>query len=136
MFSLLLFCMSLAVAVAAAIPIFVFAAQIFLAIRKGEPSLQALRRPSLAVIVPAHDEEQGIASTLRSIAAQLEDRDRVVVVADNCSDRTAEIAAAAGAEVTSRHDPARRGKGFALDHGLEFVVRTGAPEVVVIVDAD
>lgn len=136
MFGLLILCVSLAVAVAAAIPVFVFAAQIFLAIRKGEPSLQALRRPSLAVIVPAHDEEQGIASTLRSIAAQLEDRDRVVVVADNCSDRTAAIAAAAGAEVTSRHDPARRGKGFALDHGLEFVVRTGAPEVVVIVDAD
>lgn len=136
MFSLLIFGGSLAVAVVVAIPIFVFATQIFLALRGGLPSLQAPRRPDLVVIVPAHDEERGIASTLRSIAAQLEERDRLVVVADNCSDRTAEMAAAAGAEVTTRHDPAHRGKGFALDHGLGFVVRTGAPEVVVIVDAD
>lgn len=136
MFDLLIFGVSLAVAVVVALPIFVFAAQILLAVRSGRPPLQAARRPGLVVIVPAHDEELGIASTLRSIAAQLGDRDRLVVVADNCSDRTAEIAAAAGAEVTSRHDPARRGKGFALDHGLAFVVRTGAPEAVVIVDAD
>lgn len=136
MFNLLIFSLSLAVAFTIAVPILVFATQILLAVRSGQEVLEVTDRPAFAVIVPAHDEEQGIASTLRSIAAELGGRDRLVVVADNCSDRTAELAAATGAEVTTRHDPARRGKGFALDHGLKFVVRTGAPKAVVIVDAD
>lgn len=70
----------------------------------------------LAVLIPAHDEEEGIATTLESLL----DGDypasarRVIVVADNCSDATAARAAATGAEVWERTDPANRGKGFAL----------------------
>lgn len=127
---------SAAIAIAVAIPSFVFAIQIFIAARNRHLPLQEASRPGFAVIVPAHDEEQGIASTLQAIRGELTDLDRLLVVADNCSDRTGDIAAAAGAEVTSRDDPAHRGKGFALDHGLQFLIRTGAPEVVVIVDAD
>jgi cellulose synthase/poly-beta-1,6-N-acetylglucosamine synthase-like glycosyltransferase len=67
--------------------------------------------------------------------AQLGPEDRVLVVADNCSDATAEIAAANGAEVVVRNDAERRGKGYALDFGVRHLERS-PPEVVVVVDAD
>lgn len=92
-------------------------------------------RPRLAVLVPAHDEAAGIAGTLDSIRRQLAPGDRVLVVADNCRDDTAARARAAGAQVTERFDDVRRGKGFALAHGVAHLA-ADAPEVVVIVDAD
>ncbi len=92
-------------------------------------------RASVAVLVPAHDEEQGIEATLRNISAQLASGDRLLVVADNCSDRTADVARAAGAEVIERFDPSRRGKGYALDFGLTHLSADPRP-VLVVVDAD
>lgn len=92
-------------------------------------------RPRCAVLIPAHDEESGIAATLRNIRDQLTPSDRILVVADNCSDATASIARAAGADVVERNDAERRGKGFALDCGLRELA-ADAPEIVVVVDAD
>ena len=96
-------------------------------------SLPALTR--IAVLVPAHDEAGGIASTIDSILPQLQSGDRLLIVADNCSDNTARIASEKGAEVIERQDLKNRGKGFALDYGIQFLSRD-PPEVVVIVDAD
>lgn len=93
-------------------------------------------RPRVAVLVPAHDEQLVIGKTLASIAGQIAPADRIVVIADNCTDGTAGIARQHGAEVTIRCDPVLRGKGYALDHGLKFLERTGAPEIVVLIDAD
>ena len=76
-----------------------------------------------------------IASTLRSIIPQLAKSDRLIVVADNCTDDTVAIAAAEGAETIERRDPARRGKGHALDFGLRHL-EPDAPDVVVVIDAD
>jgi glycosyltransferase involved in cell wall biosynthesis len=90
----------------------------------------------VAVLVPAHDEERALRLNLGFISSQLAKDDRLIVVADNCSDDTASVAHEGGAEVTIRSDPALRGKGYALDHGLEFLKQTGAPEVLVCVDAD
>src|SRR5580693_6155151 len=60
------------------------------------------------VIVPAHDEQVGIAITVKSLMGMdyPADRRRVIVVADNCTDATAERAAEAGATVLVRADPA------------------------------
>lgn len=91
--------------------------------------------PRIAVIVPARDESAGLPDTLANIQAQLPRTARLVVVADNCSDDTAAIAAAAGAEVVERHDLAKIGKGYALDCGLRHLA-SDPPEVVIIVDAD
>jgi cellulose synthase/poly-beta-1,6-N-acetylglucosamine synthase-like glycosyltransferase len=93
-------------------------------------------RLPIAVLVPAHNEELSIERTLLSIIRQLEATDRLIVIADNCSDRTADIARQAGAEVTIRTEPALRGKGYALEHGLEFLEQTQPPDVVVLIDAD
>jgi cellulose synthase/poly-beta-1,6-N-acetylglucosamine synthase-like glycosyltransferase len=94
-----------------------------------------LRSPSVTVLVPAHNEEVGIVAMLESVIPQLMPGDRVLVVADNCTDRTAAVALATGAQVVVRTDLARRGKGYALDHGVRHL-EANAPEVVVIVDAD
>jgi 1,2-diacylglycerol 3-beta-glucosyltransferase len=87
-------------------------------------------------VVPAHNESAGIADTVQSLLAVDYPRDlfEVVVVADNCSDDTADKARAAGATVVVRNDTEKRGKGYALDH----VFSTTPPEVdaVVVIDAD
>jgi cellulose synthase/poly-beta-1,6-N-acetylglucosamine synthase-like glycosyltransferase len=92
-------------------------------------------RPSVAVLVPAHNEALGITQTLATLLPQLGEKDRLIVIADNCNDSTAEVSRQAGATVIERQDPERRGKGYALDYGLQ-VLAHNPPDVVVIVDAD
>jgi cellulose synthase/poly-beta-1,6-N-acetylglucosamine synthase-like glycosyltransferase len=93
-------------------------------------SLSTGRTPSaaarVAVLVPAHDEAGGIAAALATITAQLRGGDRLLVVADNCSDDTAAVARAAGAEVVERRDPARPGKGWALAAGVDALAGRAA----------
>jgi cellulose synthase/poly-beta-1,6-N-acetylglucosamine synthase-like glycosyltransferase len=89
----------------------------------------------VAVLVPAHDEAHGIAATLHALRAQLGPKDRLLVVADNCSDDTVALSAAVGAEVIERVDASRRGKGYALDFGIRHL-EAAPPDVVVVVDAD
>ncbi len=89
------------------------------------------------VIVPAHNEELLIDGLVRSVLASdyPPEMRRLVVVADNCTDRTAERARSAGAECYERMDEVRRGKPYALD----WMVRQLPLErydAVVIVDAD
>ena len=93
------------------------------------------KRSRLAVLVPAHNEEEIISATLHSILAQLNKEDRLMVVADNCSDETGKVAASLGADVVIRSSSNERGKGFALDFGVN-ALKEFSPEVLVIVDAD
>lgn len=123
-------------ALAGAVPVLVLTAQVLASLPPLRPAPLGLRRPALAVLVPAHDEAGQIAGTVATLRAGLTPGDRLVVVADNCRDATAAAARAAGAEVVERHDPARRGKGYALDCGYRHLARTGLPETLVVVDAD
>lgn len=91
--------------------------------------------PRVAVLIPAHNEAQGIGATLAGLASAHGDAFRVVVVADNCTDDTAAVAKLAGVEVLERMHPTLRGKGHALQFGLEHIRRC-PPEVLVVVDAD
>jgi cellulose synthase/poly-beta-1,6-N-acetylglucosamine synthase-like glycosyltransferase len=102
--------------------------------RREAPAVRG-RRPQVTVVVPAHDEAAGIVPTLAHLRQQLALHDRLVVVADNCTDQTAERARAAGAEVMERFDHERVGKGFALSFAID-ALRSAPPEVVVVVDAD
>ena len=88
--------------------------------------------PRTAVLIPAHNEQAEIGRTLIEVRRELRAGDRIVVVADNSTDATAEIAASFGAEVVERVDPLRAGKGFALEAGLHHLA-SDAPEVVVVV---
>jgi cellulose synthase/poly-beta-1,6-N-acetylglucosamine synthase-like glycosyltransferase len=97
---------------------------------------EAVRRDgAFAVIVPAHNEGANLISTLRDVRGQLAAGDRLVVVADNCADDTAEIAAREGAEVVERSDPSRKGKGYALERGVQHLC-SAPPDVAIVVDAD
>jgi cellulose synthase/poly-beta-1,6-N-acetylglucosamine synthase-like glycosyltransferase len=118
------------------VPLLVLSAEVLaslLPVRAGAAS----REPGIrcAVLVPAHNEECGLPATLASIAGQVRPEDRLLVIADNCTDGTAAVARSAGAEVVERFDPARRGKGFALDFGVR-ALEQAPPDVVVIIDAD
>jgi cellulose synthase/poly-beta-1,6-N-acetylglucosamine synthase-like glycosyltransferase len=91
----------------------------------------------LAALIPAHDEAAGIARAVASLAAceEVSPYFSIVVVADNCSDATAERAREAGARVIVRHEPQRRGKGYALDLAFGILLAEGC-EAVLVVDAD
>jgi cellulose synthase/poly-beta-1,6-N-acetylglucosamine synthase-like glycosyltransferase len=119
------------------LPVFTLFVQVLASLPNNpEIGLPKGHRLPVAVLVPAHNEELSIAKTLSSIIPQLKTTDRLIVIADNCSDRTADIARQAGAEVTIRTEPSLRGKGYALEHGLEFLEQTQPPDVVVFIDAD
>jgi cellulose synthase/poly-beta-1,6-N-acetylglucosamine synthase-like glycosyltransferase len=97
-------------------------------------------RSKLLVLVPAHNESLLIARCVRSLCAQEYSRDlyEVLVVADNCTDDTAAVAAAAGAHRVLRRDqPQAHGKGQAIRWALDRILWSDSqPDAVVIVDAD
>jgi len=97
-----------------------------------------MRGLAFDVIVPAHNEERVVETTLSSLRA-LEyppNKYRLVVVADNCDDGTADRARAAGAIVWERHEPERQGKGYALAFAFATSLADGWADAVVVVDAD
>ena len=91
-----------------------------------------------AVAIPAHDEEREVAHAVESVrdADYPESLRRIVVIADNCSDSTAAVALAAGAEVLERTDPDHRGKGYALAWALPQLLNDSRVDAVLVVDAD
>jgi cellulose synthase/poly-beta-1,6-N-acetylglucosamine synthase-like glycosyltransferase len=118
------------------IPTLVFGLQVLLTLLPGRKVVPvAAADCRLAVLIPAHNESSGIVATLDSLRPQLKAGDRLLVVADNCSDDTASIAVQNGAEVIERNDSANRGKGFALDFGIRHL-SANPPDILVIVDAD
>lgn len=91
----------------------------------------------LVFFVPAHNEELLIGAAVKSLVSmdrQLTAND-VIVVADNCDDATAQIAAEAGAQVLERNDLLRRGKPYALEWAFSQVSLDDY-DAAVIVDAD
>ena len=91
------------------------------------------------ILVPAHNEER----LLPSLLANLHQLDypaalyAVHVVADNSTDRTAELAHASGAFAHERVDEERRGKGYALHWLMQQLLASAEPhDAVLILDAD
>lgn len=105
--------------------------------RKERMAVEGVKIDALAILVPAHDEEKCIARCVMSLLASDYGkfvRD-VIVIADNCRDRTAQIAREAGARVIERFDDSRRGKGAALDYAITLL-GNDSYDAYVIVDAD
>jgi 1,2-diacylglycerol 3-beta-glucosyltransferase len=96
------------------------------------------RRLCFDIIVPAHNE----ATVIKNVVANLRKIDwptdgyRIMVIADNCTDDTAALARAAGANVLERHDSQRRGKGYALEYAFGVSLAENWAYAVVVVDAD
>ncbi len=108
-----------------------------LSARLSIPAASA-RRLKFDVIVPAHNEEPVVAHVIGSLQRidWPADRFRVIVVADNCTDATAEIATAAGAHVLRRSNADKRGKGYALEFAFDESLAEGWADAVVVIDAD
>ncbi len=107
-------------------------------------ALRSLRTPvagvpasRIVVVVPAHDEELGLPATLASLKAMDYPKDlfQIVVVADNCSDATAQVAVNAGVRCLERRDEGRRGKGYALRFAFDRLLEEGF-DALAVIDAD
>ncbi|EAZ91544.1 glycosyltransferase family 2 protein [Crocosphaera chwakensis] len=91
--------------------------------------------PDFKILIPAHNEEIIIKTTLNSLLPQVKSPEQIIVVADNCSDQTAAIARQYKVTVLERQDDENRGKGYALDYGLNYL-KNQSPNIIVLIDAD
>jgi cellulose synthase/poly-beta-1,6-N-acetylglucosamine synthase-like glycosyltransferase len=92
----------------------------------------------LAIAIPAHNEAAEIVRCVHSLARCTPPdllETEIVVVADNCTDATADLARVAGARVLVRTDTARLGKGFALKFAFGILLNEGF-DAVLVIDAD
>jgi cellulose synthase/poly-beta-1,6-N-acetylglucosamine synthase-like glycosyltransferase len=110
-----------------------------LAPKRTKPADQP--RSRFLIVIPAHDEEPGIGAAVASCLAAQYPRELVdvLVIADNCSDRTAALAAEAGARVVERFDAVKKSKGYAIEFLIQGLVRSGefaALDALVVIDAD
>jgi len=111
----------------------------FFGLMNRKKRAQHAPQKSFAILVAAHNEEQVIGALLENLKGldypkELFD---VFVIADNCTDQTAEISRRHGVRAFERHDPAKRGKGF----GIEWMLRElwklpRSYDAVVMFDAD
>lgn len=120
------------------IPVAILSLQILMALPRYKIKDSVIfKHPTIAVLIPAHNESINLIPTLTSVKAQLLKGDIVYVIADNCTDNTAAIALDAGVEVIERFNNAKLGKGYALDFGIRHIEKQAAhPAVVIVVDAD
>jgi cellulose synthase/poly-beta-1,6-N-acetylglucosamine synthase-like glycosyltransferase len=115
-----------------------FLAAVWLARRRDatiKPQDNAQHR--FAVLIPAHNEEQNLGNTLAACARidYPAEKMAIYVIADNCTDRTAEVAVEHGTICLCRNDAEHRGKGYALEWAIPQVLAAGH-DAVVVLDAD
>lgn len=106
--------------------------------KKHKPHKPA-RLHRYAVLIAARNERAVIGQLLDSIRAQDYPRELVdvYVVADNCTDDTAALAAARGAAVYTRHSEKQVGKGYALNFLLGAISNSGEEyDAYIVLDAD
>lgn len=117
------------------LPLVTFCAELLVGLRRAREAEAPRQAASCCILMPAHNEAAIIGATLDTLLPELSAQMHVLVVADNCSDGTAEIARGRGANVIERHDATLRGKGYALAFGRDRL-RHSAPACVIILDAD
>jgi cellulose synthase/poly-beta-1,6-N-acetylglucosamine synthase-like glycosyltransferase len=100
-----------------------------------ERRMRGGEKPRLLVLVPAHNEALVIARCLEAIRADLRAGDRMLVVADRCTDDTAAIARGFGALVLERGPDEEPGRAAARQAGLEYA-RALEWDAVIMLDAD
>lgn len=117
-------------------PVLLFTIEVIFAFRQQPTVLPVFEAtPKVAILMPAHNEEAVIGHSISSLQQQMKPDYRLIVIADNCSDKTVEIVRAAGAEVIARNDAEHKGKGFALEFGIRHLEKD-PPDIVIMIDAD
>ena len=99
-------------------------------------------RPAVAgpvrvtVLIPAHNEEHRLPDAIRSLRSQTRPPERVLVVADNCTDATVTVARDLGVEAMETRGNTHR-KAGALNQALELLLPgMDASDVILVMDAD
>lgn len=118
--------------------LYYFALAFFGVWRRREIKIMTPKK-SFAVIVAAHNEEQVIVQLIENLHVLKYPRHLydIFVVADNCKDRTAELARAAGAIVYERFNLEQRGKGYAMEWIFAKLFRLPRKyDAVAVFDAD
>ncbi|MHA7189326.1 glycosyltransferase family 2 protein [Arthrobacter sp. MDT2-16] len=91
---------------------------------------------TVTVLIPAHNEEASLPQTIASLKSQSHRPERIIVVADNCTDATVRLAREAGVEVIESVGNTKK-KAGALNQALRWVLpEQGDNDVVMIMDAD
>lgn len=113
----------------------------FIGLIRGQVKIPpAKRQHTYAFFIAAHNEEAVIANLVKSIKDQDYPSELidVFVVADACTDNTAQAAREAGAIVYERNDLSRKGKSWVMDYGFDRILREypGKHEAFFIFDAD
>ena len=91
---------------------------------------------TVTVLIPAHDEEASLPQTIASLMGQTHPPERIIVVPDNCTDSTVEVARRAGVEVVESVGNTHK-KAGALNQVLrQLLPAQGDNDTVMIVDAD
>ncbi len=102
-----------------------------------EPSeLPPGTRLRCAVLIPAHDEEAVIGATLDSLAGQSRAPDRIVVIADNCSDSTVDVARSRGVEVVETVGNTEKKAGALNQQLARMLPDLDVRDLVMVMDAD
>ena len=118
------------------LPAIVFAVECVAALfERPSPLYLTKACPRFTIVVPAHNEGHTIGETVCHLLKQIDTHGKLVVVADNCSDETASEAKIAGANVWTRTDAQKKGKGYAIEFAVERL-KDDPPEVVIIIDSD
>ncbi|MEO3781933.1 glycosyltransferase family 2 protein [Actinocorallia sp. B10E7] len=90
----------------------------------------------VTVLIPAHNEVKQITETIASLRAQLRQPDHIVVIADNCSDKTAALAQLCGADIVETRDNPHK-KAGALNQVLDRLLDVcDDHDVIMVMDAD
>lgn len=113
----------------------------FVGLFHGEVKIDpAKKQHSYAFFIAAHNEEAVIANLVKSIKDQDYPSELIdiFVVADACTDNTAQVARDAGAIVYERNDLSRKGKSWVMDYGFDRILKEypGKHEAFFIFDAD
>ena len=115
-----------------------FCLQLLLGLTKPQSTFTPkMERDPCIILIPAHNEENDIGKNLQAIKSQLEEGDKILVVADNCSDNTAAICRNENAMVIERTNTTQIGKGYALQYGVDYIKTLPEPwRTIVVMDAD
>lgn len=114
---------------------------LFVGLLKSEQKFKAVREHKFAAVISARNERDVIGQLISSIKSQNYPKDKldVFVIADNCTDDTAQVAREAGAIVYERFNKVQVGKGYALDWLFKIIDRDhkdAGYEGYMIFDAD
>lgn len=115
-----------------------FLTELFAGLARGRSvvvPMHADQAARVVVLMPAHNEEATLTQAGATLHGIETDHRKLLIVADNCNDATADVARGAGLAVVERADTSRRGKGYALEHG-RAALRADPPAVVIVLDAD